>query len=157
MSNLMSLLIADLLYMNITTLKQTCTGVVAVADDSNFSELLHGNLWNRLIPERAPRIVVRAADEQDVIAAVRFARDHRLKVAVRGGRHNWSQPSLRHGGLLIDLMNLNKVISIDVEARRAVVERRRELWSLRPSLPSLPSVKNLLSSGSLIASGANQG
>jgi FAD/FMN-containing dehydrogenase len=122
MSNLMSLLIADLLYMNITALKQTCTGVVAVAGDSNFSELLHGNLWNRLIPERAPRIVVRAADEQDVIAAVRFARDHRLKVAVRGGGHNWSQPSLRHGGLLIDLMNLNKVISIDVEARRAVVE-----------------------------------
>jgi FAD/FMN-containing dehydrogenase len=75
--------------------------------------VLHGNLWNRLIPERAPQIVVRAADEQDVIAAVRFARDHRLKVAVRGGGHNWSQPSLRHGGLLIDLMNLNKVISID--------------------------------------------
>jgi len=81
----MSLLIADLLYMNITRLKQTCTGVVAVAGDSNLSELLHGNLWNRLIPERAPQIVVRAADEQDVMAAVRFARDHRLKVAVRGG------------------------------------------------------------------------
>jgi FAD/FMN-containing dehydrogenase len=51
----------------------------------NFTELLHGNLWNRLIPDRAPQVLVRVNDEQDVIAAVLFARANKLKVVVRGG------------------------------------------------------------------------
>jgi FAD/FMN-containing dehydrogenase len=58
------------------------------------------------------------ADDQDVIAAIQFARDNKLKVVVRGGGHNWCQPSLRNGGLLIDLKNLDKVISIDEAASK---------------------------------------
>jgi FAD/FMN-containing dehydrogenase len=41
---------------------------------------------------------------------------------VRGGGHNWCQPTLRNGGLLTDVKDLNKVISIDVPARKAVVQ-----------------------------------
>src|ERR1043166_1187141 len=108
--------------MDIEALKKTCKGVVAKQGDANFTELLHGNLWNRLIPRRAPQIVVRVKDEQDVIATIHFARENKLKVVVRGGGHNWCQPTLRNSGLLIDLSELNKVISIDVEARKAVVQ-----------------------------------
>ncbi|MGA2053001.1 MAG: FAD-binding oxidoreductase [Opitutales bacterium] len=108
--------------MDITALKKACKGVVATPDDANFAELLHGNLWNRLIPERAPQVFVRVNDEQDVIAAIQFARDNKLKVVVRGGGHNWCQPTLRNGGVLIDLKNLNRVISIDAAARKAVVQ-----------------------------------
>ena len=64
--------------------------------------------------QRAPQIAVCVADEQDVISAIQFARENKLKVVVRGGGHNWCQPTLRNGGLLIDLKDLNKVISIDV-------------------------------------------
>jgi hypothetical protein len=53
--------------MNIDTLRETCKGVVAVPGDAGFSELLHGNLWNRLIPDRTPQVLVRVNDEQDVI------------------------------------------------------------------------------------------
>jgi FAD/FMN-containing dehydrogenase len=108
--------------MNIEALKKACKGVVATLGDANFTELIHGDLWNRLIPRRAPQIVIRVQDEQDVIAAIRFARENKLKVVVRGGGHNWCQPTLRNGGLLIDLAELNKVISIDVGARKAVVQ-----------------------------------
>lgn len=108
--------------MNIEALKKSCQGVVSTPADADFADRLHGHLWNRLVPDRAPQIIVRAADEQDVMAAVRFAREHKLKVVVRGGGHNWSQPTLRHGGLLIDLTDMNKVISIDAEARRAVLQ-----------------------------------
>ena len=108
--------------MDIEALKKSCKGVVAAQGDANFPELIHGNLWNRLIPRRAPQIVVRIKDEQDVIAAIRFARENKLKVVVRGGGHNWCQPTLRNDGLLIDLAELNKVISIDVGARKAVVQ-----------------------------------
>ena len=108
--------------MDIEALKKACKGVVAVPSDANFTQLIHGNLWNRLIPDRAPQIVVRVKDEQDVIAAIHFARENKLKVVVRGGGHNWCQPTLRNGGLLIDLSELNKVISIDVGGRKAVVQ-----------------------------------
>jgi len=37
--------------MNIDTLRKTCKGAVVVPGDAGFSELLHGDLWNRLIPE----------------------------------------------------------------------------------------------------------
>ena len=103
--------------MDVDALKSACKGVVAAQGDANFAELIHGNLWNRLIPSRAPQIVIRAKDEQDVIAAIHFARENKWKVVVRGGGHNWCQPTLRNGGLLVDLSELNKVISIDVEAR----------------------------------------
>ncbi|MGB8355918.1 MAG: FAD-binding oxidoreductase [Chthoniobacteraceae bacterium] len=108
--------------MDIAALKQACKGIVATAHDANFLELIHGNLWNRLIPDRAPQIVVRINGEQDVIAAILFARENNLKVVVRGGGHNWCQPTLRNSGMLIDLSNLNKVISIDPVARKAVVQ-----------------------------------
>jgi FAD/FMN-containing dehydrogenase len=150
--------------MSFDDLKQACQGVLATAADANFTELLHGNLWNRLIPDRAPHLV-RVNDEQDVVAAVLFARANKLKVVVRGGGHNWCQPTLRNGGMLIDLTNLNKVISIDPIARRAVMqpivsnrEAQRALNPLGLAFPSghCPQVKL---SGYLLGGGMswNQG
>ncbi len=107
--------------MNLEHLKQACKGNVIVAGDADFTTALHQPLWNRLIPERAPAVIVQVTDEDDVIAAVRFARENRLKVVVRGGGHNWSQPSLRHGGMLIDLGQLTGVVSIDEANLKAVI------------------------------------
>ena len=103
-------------------LRQVCRGAVIGAGEPEFAERVYGGLWNRLVPERAPQIVVCAADEQDVISSIQFAREKKLKVVVRGGGHNWCQPTLRNGGLLIDLKDLNKVISIDAGTRKAVVQ-----------------------------------
>jgi FAD/FMN-containing dehydrogenase len=108
--------------MNIDALKKACKGTVTAAGEANFQEAIHGDLWNQLVPDRAPQIVVKAADEQDIIAAIKFARENKLKVVVRGGGHNWCQPTLRNGGLLIDIQNFTKVISIDVENRKAVIQ-----------------------------------
>lgn len=108
--------------MNISPLQTVCKGRVAQRGDADFPELIHGNLWNRLIPDRAPAVIVRAADEDDIIAAVKFAKENGLKVVVRGGGHNWCQPTLRRGGVLIDISEFTKVISIDVENRRAVIQ-----------------------------------
>jgi len=108
--------------MNIETLRKSCRGQVTAAGDANFAEAIHADLWNKLVPDRAPEIVVKAADENDIIAAIKFARANKLKVAVRGGGHNWCQPTLRHGGLLIDIQDFTKVISIDVENRKAVIQ-----------------------------------
>ena len=42
-------------------------------------------IWNRLIDKR-PALIARCADANDVVRSVRFAREHELAVAVRGGR-----------------------------------------------------------------------
>ncbi|MFC6765552.1 FAD-linked oxidase, partial [Natrinema soli] len=41
-------------------------------------------VWNGMI-EKYPALVARCADVPDVVAAVTFARDHELPLAVRGG------------------------------------------------------------------------
>jgi FAD binding domain len=97
-------------------------GEVLASSSPGFEQAAVGNLWNELRPGRHPQIIARATDEQDVVAAVKFARVNKLKVTVRGGGHNWCNPSLRDSGLLIDLTGLNRVISIDPGARKAIVQ-----------------------------------
>ena len=97
-------------------------GTALAASDAGFAAAAFGELWNQLQPTRQPQVIAQVTDEQDVVAAVRFARAAGLKVAVRGGGHNWCSPSLRDNGLLIDLSNLNKVISIDAAAGKAVLQ-----------------------------------
>ena len=92
------------------------------AFDPDFDNAAFGDLWNKLQPTRHPQIVAQAKDEHDVAAAVKFARANKLKVTVRGGGHNWCNPSLRDSGLLIDLTNLNRVLSVDPASRKAVVQ-----------------------------------
>lgn len=107
---------------DIDRLRRTIAGQVLTAADADFEGVATA-VWNRLGPvARRPDLIVQVADEQDVVAAVRFARTHGLKAAVRGGGHNWAIPSLRNGGLLIDLTRLNQVLAIDPAARRAVVQ-----------------------------------
>ncbi|MEO6053900.1 MAG: FAD-binding oxidoreductase [Chthoniobacterales bacterium] len=108
--------------MNIAPLQKVCKGSVVVPGDANFKKFAYDDLWNLLRPDRTPQVIVRVKDENDAVEAVKFARDNNLKVTVRGGGHNWCSPSLRNSGMLIDLTELNKVISIDSKARKAVVQ-----------------------------------
>ena len=49
-------------------------------------------VWNGAI-DRRPRLIARCVGTADVVAAVRFARDHDLEIAIRGGGHNvWRAP-----------------------------------------------------------------
>ncbi len=103
-------------------LQNSLKGQVLTASDSDFEKVALG-LWNSYGPiKRRPQLIVRVADEQDVVEAVKFAGAAKLKVTVRGGGHYWSNTSLRNRGMLIDLTNLNQVISIDAKAHKAVVQ-----------------------------------
>jgi FAD/FMN-containing dehydrogenase len=106
----------------LSALKQRIAGRLVTPADDDFAEAAFGGQWNRLIPERTPDAVVRVDNEDDVAEVVRFAGPNGLKVAVRGGGHNWCGPALRNGGMLIDLANLNRIVSLDRESRRAVVQ-----------------------------------
>lgn len=67
---------------------------------------------------RKPAVIVRCSGAADVVASVRFARNHDLVVAVRGGGHSVAGKSVCEGGLMIDLSTM-KGIRVDPARRTA--------------------------------------
>ena len=65
-------------------------------------------IFNGMI-DRHPALIVRCAGVADVIAAVNFARDHDLLMAVRGGGHSAPGFSMCDGGLVVDLSAMRSV------------------------------------------------
>jgi hypothetical protein len=72
-------------------------------------------LWNGMF-DRRPALIARCAGTADVIAAVNFARENRLQVAVRGGAHSFPGHSVCDGGFVIDLSPM-KGIRVDPATR----------------------------------------
>jgi FAD/FMN-containing dehydrogenase len=74
-------------------------------------------VWNGSI-DRHPALVVRCAGVADVRAAVRFAREQELLIAVRGGGHNIAGSGTCDGGMVIDLSAM-KAARVDPQSRTA--------------------------------------
>jgi FAD/FMN-containing dehydrogenase len=109
--------------IDVEMLRKQLKGRTLTQSDADFNSALMDGFFNRLLPtDRKPQILVQVQDEDDVCRAVTFAKENKLKVVVRGGGHNWCNPALRRGGLMIDLHNLNKVISVDPASRKAVLQ-----------------------------------
>jgi FAD/FMN-containing dehydrogenase len=77
-------------------------------------------VYNSMI-DRRPGLIARCVDVADVIAAVHFARENNLLVAVRGGGHNAGGLGVCDDGLVIDLSQM-KGIRVDPAARTVRVE-----------------------------------
>jgi len=82
-------------------------------------------IWNAMI-DKTPALVVRCAGAGDVVAAVDFARDNNLVVAVRGGGHNIAGNAVCDRGLMIDLSPM-KGMRVD-PARRTVRAEGGVTW-----------------------------
>jgi len=77
-------------------------------------------LYNGMIDKR-PRMIARCADVADVIAAVHFAREEGLLLAIRGGGHNGPGLGSCDDGLVIDL-SMMKSVRVDKESRTVRVD-----------------------------------
>jgi FAD/FMN-containing dehydrogenase len=72
-------------------------------------------VYNAMIDKR-PALIARCAGPADVALVIRFARDHELVLAVRGGSHNGAGLGTCDGGVVVDL-SLLKDIEVDPDAR----------------------------------------
>jgi FAD/FMN-containing dehydrogenase len=94
-------------------------------------------LFNSMVVRR-PALVARCTAAEDVVAALTFAREHGLEVAVRAGGHSVTGRSLCDGGLVIDLRGMrdvdvdlrNQVVRIGGGATRADVDRATRRYGL---------------------------
>jgi FAD/FMN-containing dehydrogenase len=77
-------------------------------------------IWNRLY-DRRPRAVVRCESASDVIAAVRFAREYDLEIAVKGGGHHAAGYASTDGGILLNLAGM-RTVTVSPTQQRAVTQ-----------------------------------
>jgi FAD/FMN-containing dehydrogenase len=77
-------------------------------------------IWNGAI-DRHPACIARCTGVSDVVAAVRFARERDLLVAVRSGGHGVGGHAVCDGGLVIDLSAM-KGIRVDPSSRTATAQ-----------------------------------
>ena len=85
-------------------------------------------VWNAMVDKR-PRAIVRCAGVDDVVTAVRAARDLDLEIGVRCGGHGIAGLAVPDDGLMIDLHGMNTV-TVDPARRRAWVSGGALLGSL---------------------------
>src|SRR5579875_2469754 len=90
-------------------------------DDERYETARRDAVWNGLLPQRYPAAIVLAESEADVVGAVRYAREHDLRVKARSGGHSWTASSVREGSLLVDLSRMDEV-AFDPQTQIATVQ-----------------------------------
>jgi hypothetical protein len=101
-------------------------GEVIQPDDFRYETAR--KIWNASI-DKHPGIIARCSGVADVVAAVNFARENELLVAVRGGGHNVSGRALCDDGIVIDLSGM-KGIRVDAKDHTARVQGGATLGDL---------------------------
>jgi len=82
------------------------SGVLVERGQPGYEEARTGRVFNARHPDRYPAAVLLAADDADLVAGARWARERGLRVSVRAGGHSWAVWSVRDDALLIDLGEL---------------------------------------------------
>jgi FAD/FMN-containing dehydrogenase len=77
-------------------------------------------VWNAMV-DRRPRMIIRCASVEDVVTAVRTARERDLEIGVRCGGHSSLGLAVPDDGLMIDLTPMGGV-RVDPVRRRAWVQ-----------------------------------
>jgi FAD/FMN-containing dehydrogenase len=96
-------------------LREQVRGEVVTPDDAAFEEARR--VHNAMI-DRRPRVIVRCAGVEDVVAAVNVARDSGADLAVRGGSHSVPGFGTADDAVVIDLSRM-RAVDVDAEAMTA--------------------------------------
>jgi len=102
----------------IESFKLSLRGQVFCPGESGYDE---GRKIHNAMIDRRPAIIARCAGVADIIAAVKFAREHEIKASVLGTGHHVAGVSLCDDGIVIDLRAM-KGIHVNPALRTARVE-----------------------------------
>ena len=100
---------------HLSRLQDSISGDVLEPRDSEYER---ARLCFNLLVDRRPAAIARCANGEDVAKALRFAQEHDVEIAVRGGGHNPAGHCAVDDGLVIDLSRMRRV-EVDPEARLA--------------------------------------
>lgn len=92
-------------------LAEQLTGAVIGPGNAGYDE--SRRVWNGMI-DRRPVAIARCGEADDVATAVRFACEHDLPLAVRGGGHNVAGTAVCDDGVVVDLSQMRDVRLDDV-------------------------------------------
>ena len=87
-------------------------GQLLQPSDEDYEEACE--IYNAMI-DRRPGMIACCADVADVMAAVNFAREHDVLLAIRGGGHNGPGLGTCDDGLVIDMSSI-KYTRVDPQA-----------------------------------------
>jgi FAD/FMN-containing dehydrogenase len=107
-----------LITLTIDKLREQVRGDVITAEDERYESARKVN--NAMIDKR-PQVIVRPVNAGDVIAAVNFAREGRLDLAIRGGGHSVPGFGTCDGGLVVDLSRM-RAVRVNPEKQTARAE-----------------------------------
>ena len=99
----------------LSSFRETFGGEIVLPDDPGYDGARA--VWNGMA-DRRPALVVRPSGVDDVVSALRFAREEELVIAVRCGGHSIPGLSTCDDGIVIDLSRMRSV-EVDPERRVA--------------------------------------
>jgi FAD/FMN-containing dehydrogenase len=94
--------------------RESFAGEIVLPEDPGYDGARA--VWNGMA-DRRPALVARPADVDDVVSALRFAREEELLVAVRCGGHSIPGLSTCDDGIVIDL---SRIRSVEVDPERRI-------------------------------------
>ena len=102
---------------DLRALVKSLAGPLLTSADADYDDAR--TVWNRMI-DRRPALIARCAGPDDVVAALRFARERDLVISVKGGGHNVTGYAVCAGGLMLDLSAMREA-RVDAERRVVLV------------------------------------
>lgn len=104
--------------LDLAALAQILKGEIVTPADAGYAQAIARWASNA---ERRAQIVALVKDHEDVVTALKFARENGLSVAVRGGGHNVGGASSIEGGLVIDLNRHMNGVTVDAAKKLGYV------------------------------------
>ncbi|QOS98312.1 FAD-binding oxidoreductase [Brevibacterium sp. JNUCC-42] len=119
--------------------KTKLTGRIVFPGDPGYQSARQE--YNRRF-NKFPRVIVFCQRTQDIINAVKWARERKVPIRIRSGRHSYEGFSAVTGGIIIDVSEMNK-IRLDHKRNLAYVqtgaqlgELYQQLWKNRVTVPA---------------------
>ncbi|WP_157419507.1 FAD-binding oxidoreductase, partial [Lederbergia lenta] len=115
------------------------TGRIVTPDDKEYER---ARINNNLSISKFPSKIVFCQKTEDILNALRWAKENKVPFRLRSGRHSYENFSLITGGLVIDVSEMNKILinskkmTAKIEAGANLGKVYNKLWKYGMTIPA---------------------